>query len=88
MNPGWSARFEDPIPLPAVGALTTLREAAAFIIALPKAEQQHPAWQLAVATLLAAAEGRDFLMHARIAVLRGLNRGTRPPISPNRATSR
>jgi len=41
---------------------------------LPKAEQDLPEWQTAVACLICAAEGRDFMMHARIGVLRALNR--------------
>lgn len=82
----WGARFDDPIPVATGGALTTLRDAAAYIIGLPKADQQHPAWQLAAATLLATAEGRDFNMHARIAVLRALNRD-RPALARARPLS-
>jgi hypothetical protein len=32
-----------------------------------------PEWQTAIAFLIGAAEGRDFLMHARIGVMRALN---------------
>jgi hypothetical protein len=41
---------------------------------LPKAEQDLPEWQTATGCLIGAAEGRDFMMHARIGVLRALNR--------------
>jgi hypothetical protein len=41
---------------------------------LPKAEQNLEEWQTAIGCLIGAAEGRDFLMHARIGVLRALNR--------------
>jgi hypothetical protein len=41
---------------------------------LPKAEQDLPEWQTAVACLIGAAEGGDFMMHARIGMLRALNR--------------
>jgi hypothetical protein len=41
---------------------------------LPKAEQDLEEWQTAVDCLIGAAEGRDFLLHARIGVLRALNR--------------
>lgn len=75
----WSGPLGDPVLLPDGRALTTLRDAATYIVALPKAEQRHPAWQLAAATLLEAAEGRDFIMHARIAVLRALNRDRPAP---------
>jgi hypothetical protein len=40
---------------------------------LPKAEQQLEEWQTAIACLIGAVEGRDFVMHARIGVLRALN---------------
>jgi hypothetical protein len=53
--------------------LVTLRDAADHIMKLPKAEQQLEEWQTA-ACLIGAAEGRDFLMHARIGVMRALNR--------------
>ncbi|MGY4295346.1 hypothetical protein ACVWXN_003441 [Bradyrhizobium sp. i1.4.4] len=79
MTPRWSARFDDPIPLPTGGALGTLRDAASHVTELSPAEQEHPAWQLAIRTLIDAAEGRDFVMHARIAVLRALNRDKPPP---------
>ena len=64
---GWSKPFEDPIPLPRGGPLVTLQDAASYIMKLPKAEQNHEAWQTAIACLIGAAEGRDFLMHARLA---------------------
>jgi hypothetical protein len=41
---------------------------------LPKAEQGLAEWQIAIACLIGAAEGRDFMMHARIGMLRALNR--------------
>jgi hypothetical protein len=82
----WTTRFDDPIPLPAGGPLRTLGDAAAYILKLPPADQQHPAWQLAGQTLLDAAEGRDFLMHARIAVLRALNKDRPAPARPKRET--
>ena len=41
---------------------------------LPKAEQDLEEWQTVVGCLIGAAEGRDFLLHSRIGVLRALNR--------------
>jgi hypothetical protein len=41
---------------------------------LPKAEQNLEEWQTVIGCLIGAAEGRDFLMHARIGMLRALNR--------------
>jgi hypothetical protein len=34
--PAWSRRFDEPIPLPDGKTLITLKQAAAYIIALPK----------------------------------------------------
>ena len=51
----------------------TLRDAADYIMKLPKAEQNLEAWQTAVETLIMAAEDRGPLMHARIGMLRALN---------------
>ena len=52
----------------------TLRDAADYIMKLPKAEQNLEAWQTAVEALIMAAENRGPLMHARIGMLRALNR--------------
>ena len=75
----WRTPFEQPIDLPGGGTLVTLEDAARYIQKLPKAEQQHPAWQTATEILIGAAEGRDFLMHARIGVLRAINRDRPKP---------
>jgi hypothetical protein len=48
--------------------------AAYYIQSLPKTEQKAEQWQTAIRCLIGAAEGRDFLVHARIGVLRALNR--------------
>jgi hypothetical protein len=71
---GWSKPFEDPIELPDGRKLLTLKNAADYIMKLPKAEQKHEKWQTAVEMLITAAEGRGPLMHARIGVLQALNR--------------
>ena len=46
---------------------------------LPKKAHDTPHWQLAMEQLIDAAEGRNFAMHARIAVLRALNHGLPDP---------
>ena len=51
-----------------------LKNAADYIMKLPKAEQKHEKWQTAIEVLIMAAEGRGPLMHARIGVLQALNR--------------
>ena len=70
----WSRRFEDPIMLLDGRTLSTLREAGDYITNLSKAEQDLEEWQTAIGCLIGAAEGRDFLMHARVSVLPALNR--------------
>jgi hypothetical protein len=74
MAKGWSRPFDDPIPLPKGKPLLTLKDAANYVMKLPKAEQKLEEWQTATAILIRAAEGRDFLMHARIGVLRAIHR--------------
>jgi hypothetical protein len=70
----WSRAFEDPIPLPGGRQLVTLKDAATYIMKLPKGEQHFEEWQAATEALIMAAEDRGPLMHARIGVLRALNR--------------
>ena len=84
----WSDRFEDRIPLPRGRTLATLRDAASYIQKLPKAEQHQPHWQTAIEILIATAEGRDFHMHARIAMLRALNHGRPAPAGPRKKPAR
>jgi hypothetical protein len=84
MAKGWKRRFDDPIPLPDRRQLVTLKDAADYIVKLPKAEQQLDEWQTAIERLIGAAEGRDFLMHARIGVLRALNRHVERVFNPDR----
>jgi hypothetical protein len=71
---GWSRQFEDPIVLADGRELLTLKNAADYIMKLPKAEQKHEKWETAISCLIMAAEGRGPMMHARIGVLRALNR--------------
>jgi hypothetical protein len=67
---GWKRPFDDPIPSPRGRQLVTLEDAADYIMKLPKAEQNLEEWQTAIGCLIGAAEGRDFMMHARIGMLR------------------
>jgi hypothetical protein len=52
-------------------------------MALPKAAQARQEWQTAIAVLIGAAEGRDFLFHANAAMLQALNHG-KPDPTPRR----
>ena len=53
----WDQRFFDPIELPNGRKLVTLRDAAQYIMRLPKAEQQATEWQTAVEMLMLVGEG-------------------------------
>lgn len=57
----------------------TLRHAAEYVQELPAAVHKRPEWQIAVRILIGAAEGRDFIMHARIAILQAIVQPTAGP---------
>jgi hypothetical protein len=84
MAKGWMQPFDDPIPLPRGRQLVTLKDAANYIMKLPKAEQNVEEWQTSDEILIRAAEGRDFLMHARIGVMRALHRNVERMFNPDR----
>ena len=75
----WSTPFDDPIALRGGRRLRTLQQAADYIMQLSEAEQQEPRWQIAVETLINAAEnGGGWVMFARIGMLRALNANGTP----------
>jgi hypothetical protein len=60
--------------------LLTLRDAAEYITALPKAEHDAADWQVAMETLILVAERDGPEMLARIAVAKALNRHQATPM--------
>jgi hypothetical protein len=70
----WGNSFFDPIMLPDGRKLVTLRDAARYITALPKAEHDADEWQAATEVLLLVAEHDGPTMFARIGVMRALRR--------------
>ena len=52
----WDQRFSDPIILLGRKPLVTLRDAAKYIVKLPKAEQQASQWQAAAEVLMLVGE--------------------------------
>jgi hypothetical protein len=70
----WFKRFYDPIILPDGRKLLTYRDAAEYIAALPQAEHDEADWQVAMETLVLAAERNGPEMLARIAMIRALSR--------------
>jgi hypothetical protein len=80
----WSSAFEDPVALPNGRQLLTLQQAADYVMKLPKAEHDLAIWQAATEALMMAAEGRGPLLHARVGMLRALNRNVERTFNPNR----
>ncbi len=80
----WSRRFDDPIVLPNGRKFITLKDAADYIIALPKAEHDAPQWQAAMKALILIAENGGPTMLAHIGVMRGLNRHVERVFNPDR----
>jgi hypothetical protein len=81
---GWKRPFDDPIPLPRVRQLVTLKDAANYIQKLPKVEQDLEEWQAAVEALLLVVELNGPTMMARIGVLTALNRHVVRVFNPDR----
>jgi hypothetical protein len=52
----WDQTFYDPVELPKGKPLVTMRDAANYIVRLPKAEQQAPEWQTAAEVLMLIGE--------------------------------
>ena len=55
----------------------TLKDAAAYIMKLPKSVQQSPEWQAAGEAVIMAAEDRGPLMHAHVGMMLALH-GAKP----------
>ena len=70
----WDQLFFDPITLPGRKPLVTLRDAAQYIIKLPKAERDAEEWQAAMQALMLVVEQNGPTMFARIGVMRALHR--------------
>jgi hypothetical protein len=79
----WPREFEDPIPLPNGKKLVTLRDAADYIMSLPKSESNLPEWQAAIEVLMLVSRGGPTMM-ARIGVMKALNRHVVRVFNPDR----
>jgi hypothetical protein len=77
----WDQLFFDPITLPGRKPLVTLRDAAQYIIKLPKAERDAEEWQAAMQALMLVVEQNGPTMFARIGVMRALHRD-KPKAAP------
>ncbi|MBR0865360.1 hypothetical protein [Bradyrhizobium diazoefficiens] len=74
---GWGRPFDDLIDLPDRRQSATLREAATYITALPKAVHDTPEWQAPTEALLLVAERGGPVMFARIGGHAGAEAGHR-----------
>ena len=79
----WSTRFEDPIVLPDGRQLLTLKDAADYIMKLPKKESDLTEWQTAIEVLMLCSRGGHAMM-ARIGVMKALNRHVERVFNPER----
>src|ERR1700730_17454980 len=80
----WSRKFDDPIGLPTGRQQVTLKDAATYIIKLPKAEHMAPEWQAAMEALMLVATLGGPTMFARIGIMRALNRHVERVFDPDR----
>ena len=71
---GWKRPFDDPIPLPGGRQLVTLLDAGKYTPIFLRLTSSSTSGRPPIECLIGAAEGRDFVMHSRIGVLRALNR--------------
>ena len=84
LNMAWSDEFGEPIELPDGLTFRTLRDAATYILKLPKADQDTKERQAAMQALILVAEQDGPSMFARIGVMRALNRHVKRVFNPDR----
>jgi hypothetical protein len=80
---GFVRRGINLVVLPDGRELLTLRDAAEYITALPKAEHDAADWQVAMEALLLVSRSGPTML-ARIAVMRALNRHVVRVFNPER----
>jgi hypothetical protein len=78
----WSTPFEDPIVLPDGRKLLTLKDAADYIMRLPKEESDLAQWQVAIEALMLCSRGGHAML-ARIAFMTALNRNVVLAFNPD-----
>jgi hypothetical protein len=76
--------FGDPIPTPKGKPLVTLKDAAAYTMALPNKEAETAEWQAAIEALMLVATSGGPTMFARIGIMRALNRHVERVFDPSR----
>jgi hypothetical protein len=85
----WGQQFFDPIELPGrKKPLVTLRDAAQYIIKLPKAERDLPQWETAIECLMLVGEHGGDPMFPRIAMMQALRQHEPKAAAPRRKTAK
>ena len=79
----WDQQFFGPIILPKRKPLVTLRDAAQYIIKLPKAERELPQWETAIEWLMLVREHGGDPMVPHIATVKALQQ-REPKAAPRR----
>jgi hypothetical protein len=68
----WDLKFPEPIPTPNGRPLVTLRDAGAYITALPAEQHSAPAWQTAMHVRIRAADHAEPIEFARLGMVQAL----------------
>ena len=79
----WDLRFPEPIPISDGKALVTLRDAGAYVTALPLETHAEPVWQTAIDCLLLAADKGGPIEFARLAMHKALHPKPAPVYRPH-----
>lgn len=80
----WEKQFRDPIEVPGGEVLVSLRDAGAYISALPRDEHEAREWQTAMHCLIEAADHGGPVSFARLGVAQALHRHEPKVFDPTR----
>jgi hypothetical protein len=81
----WTAKFQDPIPLPDGGSIKNLSDARAYLLALSERERLKPKWQEVASHLIKATTvERGWTLFARLALYKAIHgKGPDGPPAPD-----
>ena len=68
----WDLKFPEPLVVPGRRPLVTLRDAATYILKLPKTEQDEVRWQKAIHCLIQTADHGGPKEFARLGVVQAI----------------
>ena len=80
----WDKQFREPIEAPGGEVLVSLRDAGAYITALPQNEHEAREWQTAMHCLIEAADHGGPVSFARLGVAQALHRNVPKVFDPTR----